>query len=526
MAKNPRWTPRIDPSGSGPMMAVEQNADAPWRALAGAGRQVFQLGSFLSAEAKEAEEKTKRLQQATQVSQFGLDAVKDYNKLKEDLSTVQDPDVRGPKFEETRAKIRQRLDAIADPDVRSQAETWLNQEESVWDADIRTGTQQLRIKQADSHLAALGEDAVRRRDISQIDGYARHLTEAGFISEQQKTDLVAQYESQVTRELAKDQVTAATMAQASHADQVKFLKRLDKPEALNDQEWADFRDGLFAKLDVDRAAAAQEKYRRAAVVEQNDRKLFADAQAGTLDIPAALKAMQDGTASTTAVDQAIALAKKPPAERVDDPQVYFEAERWLTKVRQDPSKKGEAIEWLKGNLAALPQSWKNYAQGYEKAGDPADPLTDPQYKLLDGLIDDNFFANKDGTLTFGAYRGAEAERSYILAKQQFRRYRVENPEATQEELTAEYERLFSVPERVTIGSRIWDWIKLSAPGYGPGLRLSRALYGPEEAQPAATLARPDAEPLSQREFEDTVKTFAAGSKEQVEYYRKWAGKWQ
>jgi hypothetical protein len=320
--KQPQWQLDVDPAGGGPMMVTPTRTDAPGRALAGLGQGIASVGRYLTEEAKQAAEYTKRLDESRKVSEFGTGAVRDYNQLKQDLASEPNPDAWQPKFDAMREQVRTRLDTITDPDARIRAETWLNQEEAVWDADIRTGAMQTSVKQSSDHLKVLLDDAVERRSIDQVQLYADMLVDRqipGF-TEQWRSDLVAQVEPVIERELVKDRVTAETLAQPTYGDQVKYLRSLSKPGGMNDQEWVEFRDQLSSKLDVDRAAAAQAQAAHEAQVERNNDAVVAAAHQGKLDLTTLWDRVENDEVDGTVAGEAQKIAIAPPTQ--NDPGTF------------------------------------------------------------------------------------------------------------------------------------------------------------------------------------------------------------
>lgn len=124
MAKNPKWQADVvgDPQGGGPLMVRSTNAGAVGRATAQMGRDLFQAGYMITREAREAEEKTRSLQRATEVSRFALEANKGFNQLKGDLSKEPDPDKHLPAFNEFASGQIERLSTIGDEETRNRAE--------------------------------------------------------------------------------------------------------------------------------------------------------------------------------------------------------------------------------------------------------------------------------------------------------------------------------------------------------------------------------------------------------------------
>lgn len=322
MAKLDKW--RSDPAGPqgyGPLLSRQTNPGAVGESVAGLGESLFRTGAFLTREAKEAEEKTRALQRNTQVSAFTLSATQGYNKLKEQLRSESDPDRHVPLWEEFQQAQRGQLDAIGDEEVRDRAAAWLNQESALWDADVRTGLYELRIRQSEGHLKALTADAYDRRDDSQLAEYVGQMTADGFLAPQQAADYLTAARAQISKDLQKDAISGHALS-LPNEQQIPYLDSLSRPQGLNDQEWTDFRAELMSKLTVDRAAAAQAERAREAQVHANEDKLWSAALGGTLDVRAVPGQIERQEISAEAGLAAVKMAAKGPVQE-NDPEAYM-----------------------------------------------------------------------------------------------------------------------------------------------------------------------------------------------------------
>lgn len=298
-------------------------------------------------------------------------------------------------------------------------------------------------------------------------------------------------------------------------------------EALQDPLWqemygldvaeaADVRNALAGF--VNEEAAMADAKRRAAVEKTSDQFLL-QAEGGSADLDAGRQLVAEGLLPFEVFEQGKKLQMAPP-DRTDDPGVFMQSEAWISRVRQDPSKKAEALQWLRSVASQLSEtSWKSAVSTVERAGDPVDVASSPNVTLYEKLLDEHF---RD-LGTFGDPSTAEGERGYIDAITRFRAYLKDNPQATEEQIRAQYDGLTKRPAQVSLMRKIYD-------SWPADILLPKAPKRTWRMGPAGmakygyTLA--DIEPQSRQEFEDTVKTFPPGSDEQAAYYERWASKWQ
>lgn len=289
----------------------------------------------------------------------------------------------------------------------------------------------------------------------------------------------------------------------------EFLERwgLDLAEAAQ-------MKGTLAGFVHDEAAIAERH--AAAATDLLERKRLDEAWNDKIDMDAVRNEFVTGAISEATYKQIREIRTKGPRSE-NDRDTFMAAERWLSNVRAKPARKEEALTWLKANASQLTATtWQGYVTSIEKAGDPGDPAGSPSFKLLDGLIDENFFTDKEGVLQFGGASGAEAESAYIDAKQRFRKWVTDHPDATDEQINAFYGGLVTPIVVPGILERIWDNLGWSAE-WNVGIAKPKEQFA---------LADPDGEPTTQREFEDVVKSLPNGSEEQRAYYERWAGKWR
>ena len=122
-------------------------------------------------------------------------------------------------------------------------------------------------------------------------------------------------------------------------------------------------------------------------------------------------------------------------------------------------------------------------------------------------------------MTFGGLYGSIAESAWLDTKLRFRNWVTKHPEATDEELVQYYNGFFVEPTvRPGVLRQISDWLNSHAEtsGYGKWYPHDITLQ----------LQQPQNEPQTYREFIETVWALPKGSREQIDYYERWHGKWE
>jgi hypothetical protein len=528
--KQPGWTVEETGGGAGPLVVRPLNPEAPGLALAGMGRSLAETGAFLTAEARDAEAKTRALQQTTEVSRYTLAALQQYGALKDELERVTDPDARLPRLQELEGQLRADLESLGDPQVRTRAETWLNEEYALWDKDVRTGTQALRLKQANDHFAALAEDAVARRDDSRIAAYLQDLTEQGFTAPQQAADTLAAYRTRIDRELDKDALTGMITA-LPYPQAVERLNGMARPGTLNEQEWAQFKDGLHAQLDVARAQAAQEQRYRQQVVAANVTKSWAAALAGTLDVAAVPGQVERGDLPPDEAVRLTTFARRGPAAE-NDPATYAELNAKLGDLalgRTDAANvlkfaTAHASKLKPGTVDAAIEAATNRATPQVRAVEDAVQsatreivtVTDDVYAQILALSAGNTTA-----LTSANDQRAGQWRQVDYVRQQLRAYVQQHPAATPDEIYVESRKLLrhlrtQTAEARTAEVEAWEedlvWGTSPAPleSYDLETRQRRTLVGGMKAVGAPAGLEGLWETLTAEEQRDVLELLRRG----------------
>ena len=328
-------------------------------------------------------------------------------------------------------------------------------------------------------------------------------------------------------------------------------KLLDDPEFQKD--WGlDVDEAGNLKTDLNKfvndAKTLDEAKQKAAKESAND-AMIGEADKGTLDLSTLWDRVgPDGADRAIALQAKEIMLKKAQGLEKDDVDVLSEGYSWLRRVREDPTKRAEALAYVRGHAASLTEgSRKELIRDLQLAGSTEDPSSRVGVKTANKLIDDHYEIG-----TFGKIGTPDAQKGYLDVKQEFDRWSRENPNATNAEITAEYQALFASTIKPAAWkqalSGFWKYATfyglmgqlsqaaLASPvGEAAGPRKSGA-WGPEaairafadfpELLPTYKIADPDIEPLSQQEFEDTYISLPEGSPQADKYYEKWASKWR
>jgi hypothetical protein len=335
MAKQPQFRPVIDPAGQGPLLVVPTDPGAAGRARAGAGSALaglgdtaFRTGVFLTAEAQEAERRTKELQRRTAVADFTLDRTQKFLAVRQEIQRTADPDAAAARWSEARGELAPGPMAAGGGDdeemgqLRQQA---YDDRMVLWEGVIAADLQGLRVRQASASLESARKASIEMRDTSL---FLERLQAAAPLvgwSEQEVQDEFSAVDRAVSAELTKDRI-AAKVTSMPYDRAVAWLNS-DGPfygTGLNPQEKQKFLDEQMGRLTRQQAAAAQEANLAAAVRQRNAAQLLGQAGRGQ---PVDLDAMW-GMVEVGSLDPAHArtvqdmLAKGPVTS--DDPAVLQE----------------------------------------------------------------------------------------------------------------------------------------------------------------------------------------------------------
>ena len=296
---------------------------------------------------------------------------------------------------------------------------------------------------------------------------------------------------------------------------------------------SDYRDQLHARLDVNRAAAAQEQRAQTQLVHANDDALITSAIQGKLDLPAGIGLVQKQLASVEALDQARRIAIAGPAEK-DDFDVLSESYAWLRKVREDPSVRPQGLKYVRDHAPQLKgETSAALLREIQTAATATDPMNKMGVKVADQLLDDHYAIG-----TFGDVDSVPAQQVYLNAKQELAAWARAHPDANETEVTTYFSGLVSATIKPSwwrrVAGALNPYIQSGTRGIGRGITSVPGAIAGEAGLPAALpeeaatyeVRDPSVEPLSLEEFYETVKTLPEGSSQQKEYYRKWASKWQ
>jgi hypothetical protein len=278
MAKTPQWQVANSPAGAGPVVSVPTMTDAPGRALAGLGQNAFETGLYLTQEAREADRRTKALTRQTAVDDYALDATQRFLRVRNEISSIPDPDQGQARWEQARSEL---LPATGDGVLAADNETLqlqrqtYDREMSSWEKVISSDLQSKRIGQAQASLDSARTAAVQMRDTSLFLERLQHAAPLVGWSDQQVQDEFSKVDLAVSHELQKDRI-ARTVSGLPYDQAVAYLNS-DAPfygTGMNPQEKQTFLHVQTGLLDRQRAAAAQAQNLTTTVRQNNALKLL------------------------------------------------------------------------------------------------------------------------------------------------------------------------------------------------------------------------------------------------------------
>lgn len=540
MAKTPEWTVRETGEGGGPLVVQPTGLDAPGRALAGIGHAIGQIGQFITAEAREAEAKTKDLQVRTEAAGFVQKKALAYNSLVSELGSISDPAVQDQRHREFMASIEEGLSGLSE-EAQGYAKLQLAQHVPAWDANIRTGIQMERGRQSDTLLKSLDQDAVATRNTAYYEDYLMQRLATGMETNQTAALKRDDIERRVTEELAIDEVAKTGNAIAQEKGTAAAIEYLNsgKPfygTGVNPQRKQQVLDQQVGLLTRFQAQAAQEARQAEAAALHNGIELYvAAAQGNPVDLKDAGEKAGKGLLDPLYFRLATEMVKAGPAKQ-DDLTVLAASYDWLRKIREDTTLREQGLAYvmknapgnLKGETAA------SLVREIQTAGSLEDAGGRLGLKVAQSLLDDHYDLG-----TFGDKKTPEAQKQYLAVKQELSRWGKDNPKATEEQITGEYQALLDRIVKPSFWQRVrnylWntggttEWGAMQALGERQAATLE--VPGDEWTGGYGTFGTyqvmdPSVEPLTVEEFYDTYKSLPQGSPERADYYGKWAKKWQ
>lgn len=514
MAKFPKWTADLVPTGGGPLIVRQPNAGQAGAALSGLGRSMARYGQYLTQEAKEAAERTQELDRIRQASTATRQASQELRKFADEIRRDPDPGNYERRFEEVSQSVLSGVDAIEDTEVKTRVQTQIDADLDWHYRDMLTHRMEAQQKAFESEYTAAEDQAIRTGDVELAEKPLKDLQAVGLLSEGQASEYLAK-----TR--AKTLVWQTALALGWKEGQEYIADpQTWKDVPLSLEEMQAFKGLIESNLQSQQAIEARNARLQAAKIEQAKSTLFADALAGKLDDPATIDAaLRSGTITPPEAKELYKVFRNGPAE-VSDPDVYLEALNRVDMAQRDPAKRAEALAYLRRNATKLtPAKYESLSAQAYSTDAPDNPLSAPVVKLLNGLIDDTY--TNGG---FGEWGTPDAQTQYINAKERFIAFVQANPDADDESLNQKYRQLVEPIARPTWLGRIRDWFLT------PGT-LTGSLLNPQPIDaetPPVTFQQADetATPESLEEFERVLMSLPNGSKAQKDYYEKWADRWR
>lgn len=488
----------------------------------GVGNAVSQLGAGIrqAAERKLAREDALAVNRAWRdIEQWQLDYLSGISERREQLSRTQvDPETGN-----TVTGYQVEIEAFG---------TKLDERYAQASANLSTRAKEELEKRFNAHAPTYGRytaDTLSTLELEDITAEIKDLAKTDRVADANELfELYSDRYSPADRQKIQATIEAAAV-EARLAGARTYLQNTASAQGwdaavalIDDAKWQqamglDIADAATIHNVLSTFARIQEgKEQRAAAVEaeQARNSLFADAMGDKLTDPGQIdQALRAGVLSPTEAKQLYELMKKgPPAQ--NDPDVFREAVQRVKSAQADPAKTDDVVKWLRGHTTSLrPTTYESFVnQLYQ----PDSPLNQPAVKMLNGLIDESYDQG-----AFGDWGTLDAQMAYARTKQAFIRYSEANPEASDEELNAEYRRLVEPEAKPRWYARIREVFLRT----GTGLAN---LYGEPVGVEPITFEQADASrpPETVAEFERVLMSLPPGSKAQEDYYRRWADRWR
>jgi hypothetical protein len=355
MAKTPRWTPQIDPSGNGPMMSVPRNADAPGRALAGAGRAVFQVGSFLSAEAKQAEEKTREYQREVEASKFRTERTDEFLETFDKISQTADPDERLAMWQQFQERAQTSLGTLKDEQTTAKATLYLNEDLRHWDSAVTQGVIQRRIDAGTEVEKTLLDQGRRLRSNVLYNDFLKDQVAAGAKTPEQATMAQEAFSSEILTLQGKDSV-AADVTGMEYGPAVQYLngpEAQNKLGGLDPQERQKFLDQQMGLLTRQQAQASQEARMADQMRTANGQRWLAKAnQNQPIDLTAMWKEVDELGLDASVAKEVQAIVQNGPRTE-NDPATYAKLVEMQDAVQRGAAKGEDLKKFVFENASGL-----------------------------------------------------------------------------------------------------------------------------------------------------------------------------
>lgn len=347
MAKFPQWTATVDPTVGGPLIVRQPNAGQTGMAMAQLGQTIAGVGQYLTAEGRQAAERTAELDRIRQASTITRQATSELRKFSDEIRRDPDPANYERRFEEVSSSILAGLDAIEDPEVRTRAQVKIDSELDFHQRDMLTWRMQAQQKAFEQEYLQAEQDAVRTGNVEAVETPLQALVDAGFTTPEQAAR-------------AKSVVEAKTIVwqTALAKGWTEGLKYATDPETLAElplspEKRQAFKSELESYLRTEQTLAEIDARKQQAQIEQTKNALFADAMSDKLDDPTKIDAaLRAGVVSPAEAKQLQELVKKGPPEQ-SDLMAISQVREAILDYQTGAKTQTEAQEVIRSNVGKL-----------------------------------------------------------------------------------------------------------------------------------------------------------------------------
>ncbi len=347
MAKFPQWTATVDPTAGGPLIVRQPNAGQTGMAMAQLGQTIAGVGQYLTAEGRQAAERTAELDRIRQASTITRQATSKLRKFSDEIRRDPDPANYERRFEEVSSSILAGLDAIEDPEVRTRAQVKIDSELDFHQRDMLTWRMQAQQKAFEQEYLQAEQDAVRTGNVEAVETPLQALVDAGFTTPEQAAR-------------AKSVVEAKTIVwqTALAKGWTEGLKYATDPETLAElplspEERKAFKAELESYLASEETLEQLAARKEAERIERDKTQLFADAYSEKLTDPGQIdQALRAGVLSPTEAKQLYELMKKGPSLE-NDVETMIAARQMIDGIERGTVTSEQAIDFLRKNVSRL-----------------------------------------------------------------------------------------------------------------------------------------------------------------------------
>jgi hypothetical protein len=406
------------PSPSGAMTVPEPGIVS--RAIGGLGATVEGIGSFLTQQGIEAEQKTKRLDQIRQTANQTLDIAEKLNTFHDSLRSDPNLDGYDKRFGELQDQIRQQVAEIPDQTVRTQVEADLSQRLPMYQKAMMSYRQEARINQFQQDLPAMKAQSLQLGDETPFVQTLDALRDSNLISPQDHDFQAQEMRTLITKKNESDQLLATARklgpdAWDSWVSDEKNVQGL----TLDTKELTQVKDQASNYFQSQRDSAAIALRKQTLQQQSTDADWLGAFYANKIgtDPRYPLDAVPDLIATqalSPATGKAIleGIAKGPRAQ--NDPAAFQTLHDNLNSLAMGRMTQQDAYDALKANAGKITK--EEYERQTAKIADYAtiqnqalnyqqtwmlrtfQPIKDTEIEVAKGQVDDYVTTNKDSPL--------------------------------------------------------------------------------------------------------------------------------